>query len=234
MVPVSNRLRYELDRIVDALNGRLPWESVSGREEASLQELRFSETPMLLRKLVEAWQSSGPDFAKFSREHRKMWADVARYWETGTRLNPLLLVGAPGGGAAIFQNNRPESDPYQEALRLFISLLLNPTCNKLARPCPRCNHYYIPRSAKNKVYCSRSCGTRATALAATKERRAEEHAAKLARALKLGQDWCSAPTNLDWKRYITRRDQQITSKFLTRAVNAGSLSVPTRTKRKGR
>ena len=230
MVPVTNQPRYWLERTVDALNGRFPQRQVLGPDEDFVQERRFKETPPLLRKLVQAWQSSGPDLSRFSCDQRQMWKDVDRYWEAGRRLNPLLLLGAPGGGAGIGQNNRPEPDPYNEALRLFIELLLNPECGKLAGPCPRCGNYYIRRSARNKVYCSRSCGTRATALAATRMRRDKEHADKLLRATEAAREWTIARTRKEWKPWVSGRHPDISVKFLTRAVNQGELESPTKGK----
>jgi hypothetical protein len=158
-----------------------------------------------------------------------MWEDVDRYWKSATRLNPLKIVGAPGGGAAFFMNSRPEPDPYDEALRWFIELLFNPACSRLAGPCPRCDKYYIRRSARNKVYCSRSCGTRATALAATKRRRNEEHARKLREAAEAIRKWEESPRE-DWKVFVVRRGH-ITARFLTRAVNKGELEPPTKGKK---
>jgi len=231
LVPVANRPRFELQRTVDALNGKLPRVQVNGPDDDLAQERRFKETPPLLRTLVQAWLLSGPDLVKFSFKHRKMWADVDRYWTSSTRLNPLRMVGAPGGGAAFFMNSIPEHDPHDEALRWFTELLFNPECSKIAGPCPRCGNYYICRSARNKVYCSRSCGTRTTALAATRRRRDEEHADKLLRAAKTAQAWTTDRTKKDWKPWVSDRYPDITLKFLTRAVNNGELTPPTKGKK---
>lgn len=228
MVPVTNQPLYSLKQSVNALNGKLPWEEEHGPDDALVQKRRFKETPPMLRKLVQAWQASGPDLFRFSLDQRQMWKDVDRYWVAGRRLNPLLLLGAPGGGAGIGQNHRPERDPYKEALRLFIALLFNPQCDKLAGPCPRCGNYYIRRSARNKVYCSRSCGTRATALAATRKRREEEHADNLLRAAVAAREWTRARTKKEWKPWVSCRVPGITAKFLTRAVNKGELEPPTK------
>jgi hypothetical protein len=215
-----------LERSVDALNGSFWWEEVLGDD--LVQERRFKETPPLLRKLVQAWRFSDPDSVRLSRDQEKIWADVYRYWN-GRRLNPLRLVVSPGGGAGFFLNNRSEPDPHKEALRWFLELLLNPEREKLAGPCPRCSNYYIRRSARNKVYCSRSCGTRATALAATKKRRDEEHADKLKRADERIRKWEKSP-KCDWKAFVSERGD-ISVKFLTRAVNNGELRPPTKGKK---
>ena len=66
-------------------------------------------------------------------------------WQKGMEGNPIHLMSSPGGGVGLAMNNIPQSDPYDEALRLFIELLLNPKCNRLAGPCDRCGKYYVPR-----------------------------------------------------------------------------------------
>lgn len=231
MVPVTNRPRYELERTVDALNGKFREEQPLGPDDVLLQERRAKETPPHLRELFEAWQACGPDLFKFSCAHRNMWTDVKSYWEEGRRLNPIFLLGAPGGGAGLGMQNRREPDPYKEALRLFIELLLNPACNELAGPCIRCGSYYIRRSVRNKVYCSRSCGTRATALAATRKKRDEEYRAKFSLAEHAAREWATARTLQAWKPWVSRRHPGITVKFLTRAVNSGKLIAPTKEKK---
>jgi hypothetical protein len=218
----------ELAFLVAALNGNFEWEVLT-RGDSLGQEPRITQTPPLLRKLVQAWQLSGPDLDKFSADQPKMWADVERYWKT-MRQNPIHLIGAPGGGAFLFMNSSPENDPCDEALRWFIELLLNPDCVKLAGPCPRCDNYYIRRSARNKVYCSRSCGTSATAIAATRKRRHQEHADKLLRADQAGREWVRSHMKKDWKSWVSRRHPDISVKFMTRSVNSGELKPPTKGK----
>ena len=228
MAPVTNRPRYELEQVVRALNGQLPPEQVFGPETELADARRRRETPDLLRELVGAWQSSGPRLDNFALTHKDLWADITVYWEEGRQLNPLRLVPSPGGGAGLFMNCRPERDPQKEALRIFIELLLNPDCSRLAGPCARCGRYYVRGRQRNKVYCSRSCGTRSTALAATRKRRSEEHAHKLLRASRLAERWRNGRTKRDWKKWISSKAPDITPKFLTRAVNCGSLTAPTR------
>jgi hypothetical protein len=228
---MTNRPRHELERIVDALNRKFRWEQALGPDDVLVQERRSRETPRLFRELVGAWQSCGPDLFKFSYDHRNRWADVDRYWKEDRRLNPIFLVSAPGGGAGLGMNNRPEPEPYKEALRLFIELVLNPACNQLAGPCPRCDRYYISRSIRNKVYCSRSCGTRATALAATRKRRDKAYEAKVVLAEAGAREWASVRTQKDWKPWVSHRHPDLTTKFLTRIVNSGKLVPPTKGKK---
>ena len=191
----------ELLLIVDALNGKALFYP-GGREEFADYDRMLRETPPELRGLVDAWLASGPNLSTFCQSHSKIWADVGRYWQ----ITPTLLISADstGGGAAIAFCPEPGRNPYEEALRFFVWLITNPKCDRIAGPCSRCGNYYIRRSARNKVYCSRSCGTRATAVAATKKRRNEEHARKLREAAEAIRKWEESPRK-DWKPFVDRK-----------------------------
>ncbi|PSH04623.1 MAG: hypothetical protein CXZ00_07380 [Acidobacteria bacterium] len=219
-VPITNRPRYELKKFVNAMNGIFPPEQVLGEDESKALQRRHAETPTILHEFYRVWRLSGPD----AINHQcKLWREINEYWANMA----TQLVGVPGAGAAIRHNGRPGQTPRKEALRLFIEFLLNPECDRLAGPCARCGKYYIRGSVRNKLYCSRSCGTRSTALAATRKRRDNEHADKLRRAQKAADKWIEhGHTRLDWKTWVTRKEPDITSKFLTRAVNNGELQSP--------
>jgi len=169
------------------------------------------------------WQLSGPNLVRFSVENRESWAQVNEYWKT----IPFQLVGAPTGGGAFFWNDHPSRDPHREALRFFINLLMNPEYDKLAGPCERCGRYYIRKTVRNKSYCSRSCGTQATALAATKKKRAEAHARKLRTTRELISRYEAIRTKVPWKLWVSLRGE-ISPRFLIRAVNRGELTAPNR------
>jgi hypothetical protein len=228
MIPIANRPELELWKFVRALNGVFEPEQILGPADALRRERRIKETPPLLRKLVERWQSSGPDVSKFADDNPQEWKDVTSQFQKGMELNPIRLMGAPGGGVGLAMNSNPQPEPYDEALRLFIQLLLNPECSRLAGPCDRCGNYYIRGSAKNKIYCSRFCGTRATAIAATNKKRQMEADAKLKRAARTAQKWLGVNTKLDWKTWVNQREPDITTNFLTRAVTKGKLKEPRR------
>jgi hypothetical protein len=189
------------------------------------------ETPAILREMVSAWmRTRDSDFGLeiFLETHPELRKDIRRHWEA----TPTALTSAEiGGGAAIALMPNPGPTPYQEALRFFVWLITNPKCDKLEGPCARCGNYYMRRSVRNKAYCSRFCGTRATALAATRKRRDEEHADKLLRAAGAAREWTTERTKQGWKPWVSRRHPDITLKFLTRAVNKGELKPPTKGKK---
>jgi hypothetical protein len=111
---------------------------------------------------------------------------------------------------------------------LFHLLTLNPQCEKLAGPCTRCGNYYVKKRASQKVYCSRRCGNAATAVVRTRKRLAAQREDKLQRAAEAARKWSSSRSNLDWKVWVSRKESDITAKFLTRSVNRGALKSPIR------
>src|SRR5260370_6911228 len=174
--------RDELKLVVWGLNGGPIFREVESEEFGDYEEIE-RETPPILRGLVQRWQASGPNLKKFHRDNPTTWAAVEQY----RKQNPPMLWYAVGsGGASLIESPSPGNTPSQEAVRLFLMLILNPEWERLAGPCTRCGNYYIRRTALNKTYCSRSCGTRATALAAKKRKREEERADKLRRVTQ----WC--------------------------------------------
>jgi hypothetical protein len=216
--------RDELQLVVDALNGEQIFREWEGEDFGDYDEI-LRETPPILQRLVQAWQSSGPDLARFHRDNPVTWSAVVQYLE---RKPPLLWYSPGSGGASLISSPFPSNTPSKEAVRLFIMLILNPEWERLAGPCARCGNYYIRRTARNKAYCSRSCGTRATALAATKRKREEERAEKLCRVVQLCQRWLTARTKQDWEPWICEQQRDITKTFLTRAINKGDLKPPVR------
>ena len=223
---IGPSLRYRLERFVEALNGKLRREQTLGLEQEIADQKRIREAPAHLRQLVESWRKCGLDPRVINSEKAALWREITAHWQK----LPTVLVQTSEGGAGIWWNSRPDPDPRGEALRWFIEFLMNPECVKLAGPCDRCGNYYIRKSARNKVYCSRSCGAKATATAATKRAREEKHQKKLARAREAIRQYVKAGTRMPWKHWVATKERaaEITPKFLTRAVNSGELQVPSR------
>jgi hypothetical protein len=112
------------------------------------------------------------------------------------------------------------------AVLMFVELVLNPWWDRLGGPCEQCGTYYVKKTVRQNAYCSRDCGTRATAMKATLRRREEEHREKLRRAAAAAQTWASSRTPIDWKQWVSLKEPDITPKWLTRAVNKGELQPP--------
>lgn len=224
-------LRETLQLVINALNGKeLYYPGL--REDFSDYDRMLREAPPILRRIVKAWQRYREKrfgLSRLFKANPSLRDDVSRYWrETRTALTGAEI----GGGAAIALESEPGRTAYGEALRFFVLLVTNPLCADLAGPCKGCDKYFVRESAKNTDYCSSSCGSRTTAMAATKKRRDDERNDKLARASRRAREWTTMLTSLDWKQWVSRAEPDITPKFLTRAVNEGELKMPIRQKEK--
>ena len=109
----------------------------------------------------------------------------------------------------------PQMRPERYAAYLFHVGTLNPEWDKVAGPCARCGNYYIKKRASQKVYCSRRCGSAATAVERTRERTQSERKGKLRRAKAAIREWRSAKPLGDWKRWVAQKTD-IDLRFLTR------------------
>jgi hypothetical protein len=216
----------ELKLVVDALNGKELFCIEHEPEFFERYDQQIIKTPPILRRLVEQWDQSDRNLETFARRDPTTWADLASYFKE----RPMELSWGPGGHAAVWHpiTDRQAETPYREALRFFLLLITNLDCERLAGPCARCGHYYIRASRRNKLYCSRSCGTGATAVAATRKRRDAERADKLRRADEASHEYEKSRTKVNWKDWVSSKERDITPRFLTRAVNQGELREPIR------
>ncbi len=220
----------EIEAVVDALNGKELRSLLASEGPGSTKhgdyDQKLRETPRILRKIVHAWWKSGPNLQKFRLANPKVSADAD---SLSSRI-PVELYWGNSGNATFLHTvlDQPGSTPYGEAIRFFLLLITNPYANKLAGPCARCGNYYLKKRVSQKIYCSRRCGNATTATVRTREQRIQTHADKLGRSRAAIQKWATTRTKLDWKQWVSRRERDITSKFLTRAVNKGELKVPVR------
>lgn len=213
---VLNRLSVEdLEHICSVLNG----------EEGPEQQLALS-------RLVITWQESGPNLINMIFSDSALLRDLqgscrAQWVPTSTggahlALFPALSEDKKEKG----RDGTYRATPEGVALVLFYGLTLNPEWDKLGGPCARCARYYIKKTARQKKYCTRQCGSLATATASTRKRLDEEHADKLRRAVAAARNWPATRASLNWKQWVSRSEPDITSKWLTRAVNRGELRSP--------
>jgi hypothetical protein len=183
-----------------------------------------------LTRLVKAWEASGPNLRNMMHEDAQLSWDLQQTWK-------MIWVPSEAGGAQIgllpslpddrrIKFNRGKGTPYGQALIWFYLFTLNPHWERLSGPCDRCCRYYIAKSARNKRYCSRRCGSMATAVASTRRRLDQEHKEKVLRAELALRGYNKTNTQLDWKGWISFKEPDITRKWLTRAFNSGKLHEP--------
>jgi hypothetical protein len=221
----------ELRAIVSVLNDQAIYDDVEDvdvvRSLAALGlviDRKSEKRALILRQYVEAWIDSGPDLVVFVERNPELWAAVQHQWNS----EPPELYPIPSGAIVLWREAK-SGRPERDATQLFIALITNSIRHKLGGPCARCRSYYVRRTARNpKVYCSRDCGVRSTAIAATKRQRVADQAKKLQRANRLIQKWNSDPTKEDWKVWVSGQDRDLTKHWLTRAANRGDLKAPLR------
>lgn len=179
--------------------------------------------------------------------------------EGGARLPPLLKMVPPKGAPTwrdVEKSLRAHFTPgaggidfhvvygpgrawtsWDFAWDLFIKLLHGKAIQRLGGPCRKCGIYYVRKTAKPSVYCSRQCASRSTAAKRTTEVRKHQHAEKLKLAAQGILAWQAhvrkGRTAADWKHFVANvfRPQSstltpITVRFLSRAVNSGELNPP--------
>jgi hypothetical protein len=175
-----------------------------------------------LRRLVKTWRDSGPNLQKMLDADRTLNRRVENVFRVS-----LLATKSGRAHLALVPGVRIVPPAAEEiAVLMFVELVLNPWWDRLGGPCEQCGTYYVKKTVRQNAYCSRDCGTRATAMKATLRRREEEHREKLRRAAAAAQTWASSRTPIDWKQWVSLKEPDITPKWLTRAVNKGELQPP--------
>jgi hypothetical protein len=197
-----------------------------------------------LRQLVAAWHKSGPNLQRMIAADETLKLALERACRVVYRATPSgradlelcidpltfeILVAATSASIPTRSQERNVQRQAalrveQEAIRLFVSLTLNPAWEKLGGPCARCGRYYVKRRVSQKVYCSRRCGNTATAIVRTAAQRAEERKKKLSVARKFIRQWRRS-SGVGWKEFVSDKTG-LTFKWLTRAVNQGELRLP--------
>ncbi len=174
-----------------------------------------------LCRLVQGWFESGPNVVKlFSADPVLAQAALqcrAHLIATKTGRAQILCTTVP-------ENMRP-GEPLEIALGLFFGFLINPYNERLGGPCKHCGKYYVKRTKRQIVYCSKQCGLKHTSRTALQKQRQQEHLYKLSEARRSAAKWAKTKTSKDWKEWVSK-DALISKNFLTRAVRNGELVEP--------
>lgn len=148
----------------------------------------------------------------------------------------LLTPQGKGAGFMIAYSPRRRWTAWDYAWNHFIHFLQNEAIERLAGPCKKCGRYYVRKTAKPSVYCSRQCASQATAIKRTTEYRKLQHIRKLEHAANGIERWRSLAakgrTKKGWKEFLADHYKSedstidLTVRFLSRAVNNGELVPP--------
>lgn len=124
-----------------------------------------------------------------------------------------------------------DPSPWNEALRQFRHLLINRRSGFLGGPCRNRkkhqdqDHYYVRRTLRPSVFCSRQCASDA----ATATDRDNKRKNKLKKARKAIANYPKRParfSDLGWKEYVNKAEPSISKRFLTMALRDGDLKEP--------
>jgi hypothetical protein len=195
-----------------------------------------------LIQLAQMWQQAlSAPLNRFEREHQapvptlnkmKLPPGCPDLLEMQKRCQVFL---APSGTGAYYtvqyigEKGKPWT-AWDIAAQCFIRLITDPKRDSFGGPCPRCKRYFVRKTAKQSIYCSRRCASQETAIKATIRFRKEKHEDKLARAERAKLEWeklsKKGRTKKGWKEWVATSDPEITKRFLTRAVNKSELRSP--------
>ncbi len=179
-----------------------------------------------LRRLIAAWHKSGPNLKAM------LGADPALSQNLMSDFRALYYPTESGRAHILFSPHGDPQDVHSDARARFMWITLSPDWNKFGGPCPRCGKYFIRKTAKQSVYCSRRCASQDTAIKRTTEVRQERHLHKLNVAkeaiIEWGKLWKRGRVKKGWKEWVAAYNPhaEITTRFLTRAVNQGALEAP--------
>jgi hypothetical protein len=205
----------------DSLNTKffyLPFPVKSG-----LQRIKGDYQPVQreLHRLVQAWFDSGPNVSKLLEANPILARAALRFH--------AHLIPTKSGRAKLTYTPNPEGmapgDPLEIALGLFLNFLLNPYNEKLGGPCKHCGKYYVKKTKRQVVYCSKQCGLKHTSQTAIRKYRLQERKEMLEKAKWYLARWTKTKTSKDWKEWVYR-ETRISKNFLTRAVRNGELIEP--------
>ncbi len=194
---------------------------VAGLNEA---EPIYREGQRFLRELVMKWNNYGRNLNTMFKEEPALAAIISREWK-------VFLAPTNDGGACMCISPSAHQPRVHLALYLFMNFLIHRGWRRLGGPCSRCHRYYVKKTVRQTVYCSRKCAKDATAAAASSRRLENQKAADLRSARAAIERWERGSRRQHWKRFVAGQCR-LSLHFLTRAVNAGRLRVPNERKAK--
>jgi Family of unknown function (DUF6076) len=211
----------QIERLVEPLNTEFARVRVPAENGWRLARVDCRPVQRELRRLVQAWRDSGPNVSKLLSSHPVLARESnhlrARFTPTNGSYGRLTFMAESKELSPI--------DPLAIALGLFFGFLLNPYNVHLSGPCKHCGRYFVRRSGRRRVYCSKRCGLKHTSQMAIQKKRGQEKDEKVQRVLRLIEVWRMRKRRQDWKEWVAGYPE-ITKNWITRAVRAGLIVPP--------
>ena len=130
---------------------------VAGLNEA---EPIYPEGQKLLRELVVKWANCGRSFNRLLKKEPALATLIGQSWKA-------FPLPASDGGAYLCVIPSPRTSNLSPgsafALYLFMNFLVHRGAQRLGGPCTRCHRYFVKKTMRQTVYCSRKCAKDATA-----------------------------------------------------------------------
>lgn len=216
--------RFQFNNLIEFLNtgiSRIP--NPDANAVSIWKTVDRSDVQYHLKSLIAQWMACGQNLNKLFRRNQGLIQNC-------TNGRTLLIPnrdGVPQLAWSPVLKDDIKNPVERAALTHFAQLLVNPLALILGGPCARCGNFYAKKTMRQKTYCSRNCGSSSTALLATRKRRDEAKLEKIRRAEKEIRKWTLARSREPWKKWISARTaNQITVKWLTRAVHDGLIAQP--------
>ena len=168
-----------------------------------------------LRRLVLAWVASGRD-----RRNMKLSKQDREKLESFT--GRIRVTTAPNGMLVVIDFY---PHPYDSAAINFTRLIRNSQRARLRGPCVQCGLWYISKTQKETLYCSRKCAGGA-AKAKERKRRRDGVMKKVRQAIENYETRPARFAEMPWKEFVRKAVPGVSKKFLTMAVRNGELLPP--------
>lgn len=219
--PSPHLARKQMQEFVETVNNTLVKVPHSGKERET-RPLPLSDMQEDLRRLVRRWFESGPNL-------RVMLSTDAVLSQQFKQVETTFHPTSTGRGYFAWGPITKGSvkTPRQQAFEYFLLLVDNSLWELLSGPCARarCGNYFLRKTKRQKVYCSRTCSSEQTAASTMKKKRAAERDGKIRAAKKSIDQWGEKKRRLSWKKWVAA-DPGLTIFWLTRAVNSGWIKAP--------
>jgi len=189
--------------------------------EPSQVRLGPSDMQIELDRLIKLWMNSGPNLRKMFRKY----PELAQRARTGRTVFYPLPSGRGYLEWVPIVNERAAPSPEDQALEYFMALITNSQWEMLGGPCQRCKDYFLKKTRRQRVYCSRTCGSRVTAGQAVNRHRQQQRAKKIVIAQRAIGKYSEHKRREAWKEWVSNQTG-CTKRWITRAVNKGELRRP--------
>lgn len=191
----------------------------------TLNDSRHPAQRDALRGLFLRWKALGSNLGKLWETDEALEKEMRSAW-----VGRLEVDGHGKPHIVLKPGKWRTSSAHGYAVGLFVALTLNSEAHRIGGPCAysRCGQFFLERRKSGSRYCSRRCCQAQSATQHTKRRLVEAKRDKLRRVEAAIKVWLSSRKRSEWKSFVCKLQPDITSKFLTRAVNNGDIADPQR------